>query len=96
MANDFSNWDRPSNSKPTAKEPLEVKWRASHASAVRERRTKGENPYRAEADRDRVIFRWVLLFVVLGLLAVYLLFFMTPGKGNDDRPKPASSSTGQP
>ena len=94
MANDFSNWGRPANSKPAAKEPLEVKWRASHAGAVRERRNQEDNPYRAEAERDRVIFRWVMLFVALGALAVYVLFFMAPAKESKPRPKPSSSSTG--
>jgi hypothetical protein len=80
MANDFSNWDRPNTSKSTAKEPLDVKWRASHAGAVRERRSKENNPYAAEAERDRVIFRWAMLLLALVGLAVYLLFFMAPSK----------------
>lgn len=80
MANDFSNWDRPNTTKPAAKEPLEVKWRASHASAVKERSAKDNNPYRAEAERDRIIFRWGILVLLLVLLAVYLLFFMAPSK----------------
>jgi type IV secretory pathway component VirB8 len=81
MANDFSNWQRSSStSKPTAKEPLDVKWRASHASAVREKRNKGDNPYQAEADRDRVIFRWAILLLVIAVIAIYCLFFMNPGK----------------
>jgi type IV secretory pathway component VirB8 len=77
MANEFSKWDKPNTSKPAAKQPLEVKWRASHARNVREKRT-GENPYHAEAERDRLIFRWVMFLVVVTALVVYMLFFMVP------------------
>ncbi len=81
MANEFTNWDRPTTSKPQAKQPLDVKWRASHAGAVRERRKAGDNPYAAEADRDRVIFRWALMFLVfVGLATALILFLGSTGK----------------
>jgi hypothetical protein len=73
MSDQFSKWQRPLG-KPETKKPLEVKWRATHAGSARPK--DGSNPYKAEADRDRVIFRWVMLLLVVAGLAIYVMVFL--------------------
>lgn len=72
MSDEFSKWQRPLG-RPEHKKPMEVKWKATHGSPNK----KSENPYKAEADRDRMVFRVVMAVVLLAAIMVYILFFMT-------------------
>ena len=72
MIDRFSKWQRPGG-KPANKPPLEVKWRSTHAGAIR---SKEANSSLVEAERDTVIFRWTLLIIFLLAFGAYLIFFM--------------------
>jgi hypothetical protein len=63
---DFTKWQRPeATSQPTGQQiPVVLKWRASARTARRDR----YNASQREAQRDGVIFRWVL--AVAGILAI--------------------------
>lgn len=74
MSDQFSKWQRPLG-KPEPKKPMEVKWRATHAGNAR---AKDVNPYKAEAARDRIIFRWIMLLVFVVAVGIYVLFFLAP------------------
>jgi hypothetical protein len=75
MSDEFSNWQRRESRSSSEKKPLDVKWRATHGAGYR---TKSDNPYKAEAERDRVIFRWVMISVFIVACIIYLLFFLIP------------------
>jgi hypothetical protein len=75
MSDEFSKWQRPAG-KPETKKPMEVKWKATHGAISK----KGDNPYKAEADRDRKIFLWIMAIGLLAAIMVYVIFF-TSGNG---------------
>jgi hypothetical protein len=74
MIDRFSKWQR-TGAKNSAKAPLEVKWRSSHAGSLRD---VHDNAAQLEAARDTIIFRWTMLGIVITLVAVYVMFFMNP------------------
>lgn len=74
MADEFSNWQR---KQPVSQDrkPYEAKWRASHLGNVRSG-GKGENPYHKEAQRDKIIFRIIILSLVILVAAAVLWYFL--------------------
>ncbi len=73
MADEFTKWQRNQPSPQVDhKRPMEVKWRASHTSFTK----RGDNPYKKEAERDRVIFRWIMAVVFIVVVVAYIVYLM--------------------
>jgi cytoskeletal protein RodZ len=77
MPEDFTNWQKSQPNPP--RKPLDLRWRASHASNQKPK----VNPHRQEAERDRVVFRWVLgvvlLLIAFGVI-IWIVASQTPEK----------------
>ncbi len=85
MADEFSKCQR-KQPVSTERKPYEAKWRASHLGNVKHG-GRGANPYHKEAQRDKIIFRVILLCVLLAVGALLLWYFLIVSRW-DEGPMP--------
>ena len=80
MADEFTKWHRNATVPTKEKKTMEVKWKAAHAALTRP--AAGNERFKREAARDRVIFRWVMAVLGIVGLVAYVAYIVISRTGS--------------